>query len=350
MLLVPKNRPAILNKDNYVPWYSRLLHYVKSKPNEKLLVNSIKNGPYVRQIIHELDDPNIVPTVAKSTHEHTDDELTEKEVKRMEIFMLLVPKNHPAILNKDNYVPWYSRLLHYVKSKPNEKLLVNSIKNGPYVRRIIHELDDPNIVPTVAKSTHEHTDDELTEKEAIQTILMRLLEDIYATVDSCDTAQEIWLCVEQMMKGSNIEVILLGTAQSDQGKRDINKIEEVNANYILMANLQQASTSGTQTDKAPIYDLDGSAEPKQTRNATWYKDKAMLAKAQEAGQSLDEEQLAFLAYPGVPDGQAVQTIIPNNAAFQIEDLDTYDSDCDDISNAKAVIMANISNYGSDVIS
>nr|GEZ37391.1 copia protein [Tanacetum cinerariifolium] len=53
--------------------------------------------------------------------------------------------------------------------------------------------------------------------------------------------------------------------------------------------------------------------------------------------------------PRVPDGQAVQTIIPNNAAFQTEDLDTYDSDCDDISNAKAILMANISNYGSDVI-
>ncbi|GJU94954.1 retrovirus-related pol polyprotein from transposon TNT 1-94 [Tanacetum coccineum] len=63
-------------------------------------------------------------------------------------------------------------------------------------------------------------------------------------------------------------------------------------------------------------------QPKQPRNATWYKDKAMLAEAQEAGQILDEEQL---------------------------DLDTYDYDCDDISNAKAILMANISNYGSDVI-
>ncbi|GKB64973.1 hypothetical protein Tco_0921159 [Tanacetum coccineum] len=77
-------------------------------------------------------------------------------------------------------------------------------------------------------------------------------------------------------------------------------------------------------------------------------DKAMLAKAQEAGQILDEEQLAFLTDLGVPDGQAVHKIIPNNAAFQTEDLDTYDSDCDDFSNAKAVLMANISNYGSDV--
>nr|GEX73873.1 hypothetical protein [Tanacetum cinerariifolium] len=36
--------------------------------------------------------------------------------------------------------------------------------------------------------------------QAIQTILMGLLEDIYAAVDSCETAQEIWLRVQQMMK------------------------------------------------------------------------------------------------------------------------------------------------------
>nr|GEX20123.1 retrotransposon protein, putative, Ty1-copia subclass [Tanacetum cinerariifolium] len=41
---------------------------------------------------------------------------------------------------------------------------------------------------------------------------------------------------------------------------DIDEIQEVNANCILMANLQQASTSSTQTDKAPVYDSDGSAD------------------------------------------------------------------------------------------
>ncbi|GJW67595.1 retrovirus-related pol polyprotein from transposon TNT 1-94 [Tanacetum coccineum] len=91
-------------------------------------------------------------------------------------------------------------------------------------------------------------------------------------------------------------------------------------------------------------------QPKRLRNAAWYKDKAMLVEAHEDGIILDEEQLTFLADPGVPDGQAVQSIIPNNAAFQTKDLDTYDYDCDDISNAQVVLMANISNYGSDVIS
>ncbi|GJS54625.1 hypothetical protein Tco_0627987 [Tanacetum coccineum] len=88
---------------------------------------------------------------------------------------------------------------------------------------------------------------------------------------------------------------------------------------------------------------------KQPRNAAWYKEKAMLAEAQEAGPIFDEEQLAFLEDLGILIDQA-QTIIPHNAAFQTKDLDTYDSDCDDLSTAQAILMANISNYGSDVIS
>nr|GEV48767.1 hypothetical protein [Tanacetum cinerariifolium] len=86
-----------------------------------------------------------------------------------------------------------------------------------------------------------------------------------------------------------------------------------------------------------------------SRNVAWYKEKEMLAEAQEARQILDKEQLVFLIDLGVPDGQAVQIIILNNAAFQFVDLDTYDSDYDDISNAKAILIANISNYDYEVI-
>ncbi|GJR69322.1 retrovirus-related pol polyprotein from transposon TNT 1-94 [Tanacetum coccineum] len=52
----------------------------------------------------------------------------------------------------------------------------------------------------------------------------------------------------------------------------------------------------------------------------------------------------------IPDGKAAQTTIPNTTAFQTKDLDAYDFNCDDVSNAKAVLMANLSNYGSNVIS
>ncbi|GJW50592.1 hypothetical protein Tco_0997636 [Tanacetum coccineum] len=36
-------------------------------------------------------------------------------------------------------------------------------------------------------------------------------------------------------------------------------------------------------------------QPKRPRNTAWFKEKLMLAKAQEAGQILDEEKLEFLA-------------------------------------------------------
>nr|GEU50402.1 reverse transcriptase domain-containing protein [Tanacetum cinerariifolium] len=81
-------------------------------------------------------------------------------------------------------------------------------------------------------------------------------------------------------------------------------------------------------------------QPNRPRNAAWYNEKSMLAEAQKAGQILDEEQLVFLADPGIPDGKATHTTIPNTAAFQTEDLDAYDSDCDDVSNARRNVISS----------
>ncbi|GKG61443.1 hypothetical protein Tco_0619168, partial [Tanacetum coccineum] len=65
---------------------------------------------------------------------------------------------------------------------------------------------------------------------------------------------------------------------------------------------------------------------------------------------LDEEQLAFISDLGITDCHNVQSTIIHNAAFQTDDLDAYDSNCDDISSATVVLMANLSSYGSDVLS
>nr|GEZ85441.1 hypothetical protein [Tanacetum cinerariifolium] len=124
-------------------------------------------------------------------------------------------ESRPPMLNKENYMPWSSRLLRYAKSRPNGKLIYNSILNGPYLRRMIPEPCDANRYVNVTKTFHEQIDDELSEKElkqieaddqVIQTILLGLPEDIYAVVDSCETAQEIWLKVQQIMKGSDIGI------------------------------------------------------------------------------------------------------------------------------------------------
>nr|GEX61998.1 putative reverse transcriptase domain-containing protein [Tanacetum cinerariifolium] len=57
----------------------------------------------------------------------------------------------------------------------------------------------PNMKADIA--TYIRADD-----QAIQTILLDLLEDIYTVVDSCEIVQDIWLRVHQMMKGSDIGI------------------------------------------------------------------------------------------------------------------------------------------------
>ncbi|GJU21202.1 retrovirus-related pol polyprotein from transposon TNT 1-94 [Tanacetum coccineum] len=44
-----------------------------------------------------------------------------------------------------------------------------------------------------------------------------------------------------------------------------------------------------------------------------------------------------------------KTVITHNVAYQADDLDTYDSDCDELNTAKVSLMANISHYGSDAL-
>nr|GEV46724.1 reverse transcriptase domain-containing protein [Tanacetum cinerariifolium] len=71
-----ESRLPMLNKENYVPWSSRLLRYAKSRQNGKLIHNSILNGPYVRKMIPEPSDANREITVTETFHLQTDDELS----------------------------------------------------------------------------------------------------------------------------------------------------------------------------------------------------------------------------------------------------------------------------------
>ncbi|GKF13247.1 hypothetical protein Tco_0054709, partial [Tanacetum coccineum] len=49
----------------------------------------------------------------------------------------------------------------------------------------------------------------------------------------------------------------------------------------------------------------------------------------------------------IPEGQATQTVITHNAAYQADDLDAYNSDCDELNTAKVIPsseQSNVVNY------
>ncbi|GJW61170.1 retrovirus-related pol polyprotein from transposon TNT 1-94 [Tanacetum coccineum] len=90
-------------------------------------------------------------------------------------------------------------------------------------------------------------------------------------------------------------------------------------------------------------------KPRRKRDDSWFKDEVLLVQAQASGQILHEEELTFLADPGILEAQATQTVITHNAAYQANNLDAYDSDCDKLNSANVALMENLSHYGSDAL-
>ncbi|GKF36145.1 hypothetical protein Tco_0112903, partial [Tanacetum coccineum] len=65
-------------------------------------------------------------------------------------------------------------------------------------------------------------------------------------------------------------------------------------------------------------------KPKRKRDDTWFNDKVLLVQAQAS-------------------------VTTHNAAYQADDLDAYDSDCDELNSAQIALMANLSRTGSDAL-
>nr|GFD18902.1 hypothetical protein [Tanacetum cinerariifolium] len=83
-------------------------------------------------------------------------------------------------------------------------------------------------------------------------------------------------------------------------------------------------------------------KPKRKRDAEWFKDNVLLVQAQANRQVLQEEELDFLADPGIAESSTNQNVITTNAACQADDLDAYDLDCDEHNSAKVALMAKLS--------
>ncbi|GJT54482.1 integrase, catalytic region, zinc finger, CCHC-type containing protein [Tanacetum coccineum] len=108
------------------------------------------------------------------------------------------------------------------------------------------------------------------------------------------------------------------TVQQVQGRQGQNYS---GTTYKGNATSSRGNTTSGQARVVKCYNCQGEGhmarqctQPKRPRNAAWYKEKAMLAEAQEAGQILDEEQLTFLADPGIP------AEVPNSKTY-LNDMD-----------------------------
>ncbi|GJS91851.1 hypothetical protein Tco_0774487 [Tanacetum coccineum] len=85
---------------------------------------------------------------------------------------------------------------------------------------------------------------------------------------------------------------------------------------------------------------------KRVKDSKWFKDKMLLAQAQEAGVVLHDEQQDFLADNLEETDECEDLQLQDTTDFMGDHVDTYDSDYDDEATTNAIFMANLSHVGS----
>ncbi|GJS65463.1 retrovirus-related pol polyprotein from transposon TNT 1-94 [Tanacetum coccineum] len=197
----------------------------------------------------------------------------------------------------------------YMMNRQHGRMIFESVENGPLIWPSIKEngVTRPNKYFELSATEAIQADCDI---KATNIILQGLPPEVYALVSNHKVAKELWERIQLLMQGTSL------TKQEREWEGHMSK---------------------------------QCTKPKRKRDDSWFKDKVLLAQAQANGQILYEEELAFLADPGIAEGQATQTIITHNVAYQADDLDAYDSDCDELNTAKFALMENLSHYGSDAL-
>nr|GEZ81053.1 hypothetical protein [Tanacetum cinerariifolium] len=278
-----ESRPPMLNKENYVPWLYRLLRYAKSRPNGKLIHNYILNGPYVKKLIPEPGDVNREITVTETFHLQTEDELSDKELKQIEAddqaiqtILLGLPEDIYAAEKKaklfnewerftsnkgESIESYYHRFLKSMNDLKRNKHFPEKIaSNLKFLNNLQPEWSQHVTIVNQTKDLHTADYTQLAECRESGWIGNGNLVAARAEGNVAGQNGNQIRCYN--CRGKEEAGIQLQAEEYDLmvAAADLDEIEEVNENCILMANLQQALISGTQTDSAPVYDSDGSAE------------------------------------------------------------------------------------------
>ncbi|GJY36448.1 retrovirus-related pol polyprotein from transposon TNT 1-94 [Tanacetum coccineum] len=348
------NRPPMLEKSLYDSWKSHMELYIENRENGRMILNSVQNDPLIWPTIVEEDGTTRTKryeelSVAKKLQ-------AECDLKATNIILQGLPPDVYAIVNH-----------HKVAKEIWErvKLLMQDMKLSLQEKecKLYDEFDKFSFVKGETLYQYYWKFAQLINNMNVINMSMRpvqvntkFLKTFYHQNGLLEGSLQPIINLELPLIRETRPLFKTTGLLCNKFKGDKDKVMLVLAIRVMLLVLG-GNNAGGRARVVKCYNCQGEGhmarqctQLKKPRNAAWFKDKAMLAEAQESGQILDEEQLEFLVDPCILDGQAAQKTIPNNVAFQTKDLDVYDSECDDVSNAKAVLMANLSNYGSDVIS
>ncbi|GKD15580.1 copia protein [Tanacetum coccineum] len=286
-----ENLPPMLDKSMYNSWQSRMLLCIKGKKNGRMMIETIKNGPLVYPTIKE--DGKI--------HEKKYAELTEPErlqdecdVQATNIILQGLPLDVYALVNNsDTAKDIWDRVkllmqgteLSYQECKCklyNEFDKFTSIKGESLYDKFVTDVK-------LAKNMYN------TNYDQLYAYLSQHKGDANEARLLCERYQDLLALVANHQTQSNTTQrqgqSVVGTRNKGNATNSKGNNASCQALVVKCFNCQGEEHMARQC-----------TQPKRPRNSTWFKEKMLLVWVQESGQVLDEEQLAFLANPGVADG------------------------------------------------
>ncbi|GJT42936.1 retrovirus-related pol polyprotein from transposon TNT 1-94 [Tanacetum coccineum] len=345
------NRPHMLEKDMYDSWKRRMELYMMNRQHGRMILESVENAI---QANYDVKATNIIlqglpPEVYALVSNH---KVAKELWERIQLLM-----QGTSLTKQEREYPLALVATHQMTQSPYQTHQ-NSYQNTQFQPHVSPyqspQYGSPYQSSTPLSITYPSNDYQSSVHHIVYSPSSSIPQLEYARIINQQPESDLIVLVFQKgddpIDAINHMVSFLTAVVTSRYPTTNNQLR--NSTYTSGAS---GSNSGKQRTVI-CYNCKGEGhmskqctKPKRKRDDSWFKDKVLLVQAQANGQILHEEELAFLADPGIIEGQATQTVITHNAAYQDDDLDAYDSDCDKLNTAKVALMANLSHYGLDAL-
>nr|GEX20385.1 hypothetical protein [Tanacetum cinerariifolium] len=213
--------------------------------------------------------------------------------------------NRPPMLEKDMYDSWKSIMELYMLNRQHGQMILRSVENGPLLWPTVEE----NRVTRPKKYS------KLSAMEAIQAdcdvkatniILQGLLPEVYPLVSTHKVAKELWERIQMLMQGTS-----LTKQERELFQKGDDPIDAINHMMLFLTAIVTSWYPPTNN---------------QLRNSSNPRQQVTINNGRVTIQPIQGRQNSFTAG---------------------DDMDAYDSDCDEINSAKIALTTNLSHYGSN---
>nr|GEY01257.1 retrovirus-related Pol polyprotein from transposon TNT 1-94 [Tanacetum cinerariifolium] len=283
--------------------------------------------------------------------------------------------NHPPMLENDMYDSWKSRMELYMINRQHGRMILESVEYGPLLWPLIEE----NEVTRLKKYS------ELSATEAIQAdcdvkatnIILQGLppevrfmhernSDLLALVATHQMTQSLYQTHQHPYQHtqfqpqvSSFQSFQYGSPyQSSQYGSHTRSSTPLSITYLLndFKSLVHHNVYNPSSSSVPER---YTVQPIQGRHTSLAVGTSRTYTSGASGNNSEKQRtvvcynckgeggVRILAEPGIVKAQTTQNVITHNASYQADDLDAYDSDCDEINTTKVALMENLSHYGSD---